>query len=180
MATPHAHPTIGEYMTTDPMTADHELSIHDAQDRMMHNNLRHLVVVQGERVVGVVSSRDLGLALTIPGTRGNELTIADAMTRDPYCCVAQTPLVEAARSMEAHRYGCALVIDDDMVVGIFTTVDALRALRAVVMGELVEPANPPTHRLPAPEQRERVEHWVSASLSLGAGVRPSPNQGRIG
>lgn len=180
MTTTPQSPTIAEFMTADPMTVDVGLSVRDAQERMMLNNLRHLVVVHGERIVGVVSSRDLGLALTIPGPNNAELTVADAMTKNPYCCVAETPLAEAARAMEAHRYGCALVLRDNVVVGVFTTVDALRALRAVITGKPVEPANPPTHIGGTDGERAHVEHHVRASASLGAGVRPSPNQGRIG
>ncbi|MCH9681952.1 MAG: CBS domain-containing protein [Deltaproteobacteria bacterium] len=180
MLTPSPGPTVGEYMTTAPMTVAPDLSIRDARERMMLNNLRHLVVVGGDRIVGVVSSRDLDLASSIPAAHGTTLMVTDAMTKDPYCCVPMTPLSEVARAMEAKRYGCALVLEGEHAIGIFTTTDALRALRALISGKPVQPVNPPTHVTEPSPAQARTEHHARLSSSLGPGVRPSPNQGRIG
>ena len=53
------------------------------------------------------------------------------MTRDVYTCGPQAHIDTIAREMFANRYGCVVVLEDeasDKVIGIFTAIDALRAL----------------------------------------------------
>jgi acetoin utilization protein AcuB len=47
-----------------------------------------------------------------------------------YTVQPETPLLDVAAAMADHKYGCAVVTEGHHVVGIFTTVDALRALVA--------------------------------------------------
>ena len=174
MTTSFSNLVVRNYMTAAPMTVDGGLTIADAQDRMLANNIRHLIVVSDGIVRGIVSSRDLAFALSIPGTSG-KLTVADAMTRNPYCCTTETPVAEVARAMEAYRYGCAVVLEQGTVVGVFTTTDALRVLREVVLGHQVKPQNPPTHAPYIPEVRPNVP----AHERIGDGATPSANLGKL-
>lgn len=50
------------------------------------------------------------------------------MAKDPYFALPSTPLAEVADEMAKRRIGAAVVIDSGNVVGVFTAVDALRAL----------------------------------------------------
>lgn len=50
------------------------------------------------------------------------------MSTDVYVVGPDTPLEQVASAMADHKYGCAVVTEGNHVVGIFTTVDALRAL----------------------------------------------------
>ena len=55
------------------------------------------------------------------------------MVRDPFTVAADTELDEVVAAMAEEKYGCALIHDDDgKLIGIFTTVDACRALRQVL------------------------------------------------
>jgi acetoin utilization protein AcuB len=54
--------------------------------------------------------------------------IEEAMTADPYVVDADAPLSEVAATMAERHLGCAIVTEQGRVVGIFTTVDALRAV----------------------------------------------------
>jgi hypothetical protein len=66
------------------------------------------------------------------------------------------------------------------VTGIFTTTDALRAVRALVTGEQVEPMVKPTHIVDQPKVRPHVEHTVRLGEILGShGAAPSSKQGMI-
>ena len=154
-------PTVAQYMTAEPATADRGLLLSDAQQRMDMDNIRHLVVLADGHLVGVLSTRDVAIALGVPGADAKKLTVADAMSGQPYVCGATTPISDVALAMEQHRYGCALVVDGDEVLGVFTTTDALRALRALATGRPAEAAVKPTH-LPSPEpakhRRFRIRH----------------------
>ncbi len=151
--------TISEYMTRNPMTIAPNLRLEDARERMYVNNIRHLVVVDGPTVVGVLSTRDLYLLASLVKLDQAEVTVASAMAVKPFTCGPQTPLLDVAREMEAHRYGCAVVIDQGKPVGIFTTTDALRALRAQLLGVKVPPQVRPSHEM-APHEREKIKHHV--------------------
>lgn len=167
-------------MTTEPCTVDEGLSLADAQDRMSANNIRHLLVSRDGRLVGVLSSRDVSFASSLPGVEAEKIQVGEAMSKAVYSCSKDAPLHEVAWQMEGHRWGCAVVLDGDTVVGIFTTTDALRALRQVVTGEMAEPAVTPTHRPEIGQERDLVKHHTRVSSSLAAhGVGPSPNQGMI-
>lgn len=144
-------------MTSEPATADIGITLADAQDRMARNNIRHLVAVEDGRIAGVVSSRDIAIALGVKGTSRRDLIVADAMSDFPYVCRATTPLAEVAEKMEQHRWGCVIVVDDDqdVAVGIFTTTDALRAVRSLVSGTPVERMVTPNHLPPTEPQPRR-------------------------
>ncbi len=145
--TPNERPIVGEYMTLLPATINAGLRLSDALDRMYADNVRHLPVVDDTNaLVGVVSTRDIALAASFRGHDPARVNVAAAMTPDPYAVTVDTPLDEVALQMEENRLGSALVTQDGEPVGIFTTTDALRAVRALALGKSVEPANPPTHR----------------------------------
>ncbi|MEE9382772.1 MAG: CBS domain-containing protein [Nannocystaceae bacterium] len=174
--TERSNVTVEKFMARTPLCVDIGLSLADAQDRMFANNVRHLIVTQREKVVGVLSTRDAVLVASF--SNSTDATLADAMAKEPFTCSAQTRLLEVVETMEANRYGTAVITHDDRPVGIFTTTDALRALREHIGGERVEPLVHPTH-VTEVEERKRVDHSVRMSDRLGRAA-PSPGTGRIG
>lgn len=167
-------PTVGDFMTLTPCTADEGLSLTDAQDRMNANNIRYLLVTRNDHLVGVLSSRDITFALSLPGVKPEKLTVFHAMTTAPFTCGPKASLAEVCKEMEAHRYGCAVIVDEGLVIGIFTTTDALRAVRALITGEDVQPMVKPTHVVDQPRVRPHVEHSVRVGDLVGnpAGRHP--------
>jgi len=141
-------PTVAQFMTHTPASADEGLLLADAQERMFIDNIRHLVVQRGGHLTGVLSSRDVTLALSLPGVDTKTITVREAMSPHPFVCPPTAPISEVAHQMEAHRYGCAIVVEGDEVIGMFTTTDALRALRELATGSPAEPALHPDHLPP--------------------------------
>ena len=173
---------IGDFMTKAPCLVDEGLTVADAQQRMYVNNIRHLGVMRDNRVlVGVVSSRDLSVAAAVTGKDPEKFPIAEAMMEHPFTCTADSSLEEVVYEMECHRYGCAIVLEGLRPVGVFTTIDALRALRQLLAGRPVEAASPAQHTNERPRERQHVELHVHAGDKLGSrrGASPSPNQGKI-
>jgi acetoin utilization protein AcuB len=109
--------TIG---TKSPLSEAHRL--------MNDHAIRHLPVLEGGRLVGVVSMRDLHLIETLKGVDPQEVSVEEAMAQEAYTVPPGTGLTEVARTMALHKYGSAVVARDGRVEGIFTTIDALRAL----------------------------------------------------
>jgi acetoin utilization protein AcuB len=100
-----------------------------AHERMRLGGVRHLPVLDDDgKLIGVVSERDLFFTETLRGAKPDTVTVDVAMSDDAYAVTPDTPLDEVAATMANHKYGCAVVFRERRVVGIFTTVDALRVL----------------------------------------------------
>jgi CBS domain-containing protein len=168
-------------MTPDPCGVDERLRLGDALDRMIANNIRHLVVLRGARLAGVVALDDLYIAASIAGDDADEELVTSAV-RPAFMCSPDTPVAEVARQMEARRCDCAVVVDPEAtVVGIFTITDALRALRQLDEGHIVEPEVMPSHNrapyetrahhpLPSTVRASRLVESAGASPSAGHGI----------
>ncbi|MEZ4381862.1 MAG: CBS domain-containing protein [Nannocystaceae bacterium] len=150
-------PTIRDFMTPIPATVSDELTLADALDRMYSDNVRHLPVVDSSGVlVGIVSTRDIAVAASVRDLDPEKTSVAAAMTSAPYACDANTPLIDVAYHLEHERLGSAIVTEGGRPIGIFTTTDALRALRTYIAGHPVEPAVRPSHL--AGQEAEPVVH----------------------
>jgi acetoin utilization protein AcuB len=104
-----------------------------AHTLMQRYSVRHLPVMQDGQLVGLVSDRDLLLGAQLAAPR-KRIPIEEVMTAAPYSARADAPLAQVARTMSQRKLGSAVVVDGPRVVGILTTVDALRALADVLQG----------------------------------------------
>lgn len=128
-------PTIREHMTTSPHTIGDEQPIHDAIRKMRLLHVRHLPVLHGGRLVGILSDRDLRLVESARGAE--ELTVGEAMSTEVFSVAADEELGSVVARMAAEKIGSAVVLARNEVVGIFTTTDALGLLsRLLVLEEL--------------------------------------------
>ena len=121
--------TIREYMTPSPHTIGAEQTLSVASELMRKHKIRHLPVLRGGSIVGILSQRDVALISGLPQVDPSEVPVEDAMTEEVYAVAPETPIDEVAATMAAHKYGAALVVGArQRVVGVFTTIDALHAL----------------------------------------------------
>lgn len=126
--------TVQEYMSLAPVVVGSGRTLAEAHRLMRERNIRHLPVVDGGRLVGVVSQRDLYLLETLKGVDPGTETVGEAMAPEPYAVPPDAPLDEVAAEMADRKYGSAVVVDRGSVIGLFTTVDALRALATLAGG----------------------------------------------
>lgn len=120
---------ISSYMTKSPITIGRSASLAKAHDLMREHDIRHLPVMQGGRVVGIVSRGDLHLLETIGEFPLEAVDVAEAMTANPYVVPSETPVDTVVDTMAQHKYGSTIVVGaDGEVVGIFTAIDAMRVL----------------------------------------------------
>ena len=121
---------VGAYMTQAPHTIGIEQSLAMARRLMSEHHVRHLPVLHGSALVGVLSEREVEALEVLPGSRN--LTVEDAIVADVYVTSDDAPLGDVADEMARRRVGSAVVVagqDATRVLGVFTAVDALRALR---------------------------------------------------
>jgi acetoin utilization protein AcuB len=134
---------VQDYMTKSPHTIGVALTLTDAKNLMRAYRIRHLPVLDGGALVGIVSDRDIQLVATRADVEEDEASVEEAMTQVPYTVTPTTPLEIAARHMSRHRLGSTVVVEGNKVVGVFTTTDAMKALAdvlAAVPGRLARPA----------------------------------------
>ena len=115
------------------ISADDTLRV--VKEIMEHGSVRHLPVVRGGDLVGVVSQRDLLKASlsSVMGLPAEEqalflegVSITEVMSAPPVTIEADAGIDEAAREMATRKIGCLPVIDAGQFVGIITETDLLR------------------------------------------------------
>lgn len=119
-------------MSVTPYTIGRDRSIADAHDLMRAHRIRHLPVLEGGRVVGVVSERDLVLVSSLPGVDARTVPVEQAMVADVFIVSPDAPIAEVVETMIDRKVGSALVGTEERVAGVFTTIDALQALHVLL------------------------------------------------
>ena len=121
-------PHISEYMTPSPHSVGLNQTLATAHAIMQKHQGRHLPVLEGGKLVGIVTQRDLYLIETFNDVVADEVPVEDAMTMDVYCVEPQDSLSSVVEHMASQKIGCAVVMDHTKVIGLFTTTDAMQAL----------------------------------------------------
>jgi CBS domain-containing protein len=131
----HPDTPVEALMTRQPVTAMPSDSVGDAMALLEGHPFRHLPVVDGRRLVGMVSDRDLALAAALPrgrrspghGPRARRLV--EEILRTPVHSVApSTPARAAVELMLEHRIGALPIVLNEELLGIVTETDVLRLL----------------------------------------------------
>jgi len=129
-------PPVSKYMSTNPRTIGSDQSIAQANEIMSENRIRHLPVLKGGEIIGLISQSDIRLIETLKGVDPKEVKVQDAMTPEPFIVSPDSLLDEVAAEMAEYKYGSAIVTQNRQVVGIFTTLDALEALNELLKTRL--------------------------------------------
>jgi acetoin utilization protein AcuB len=128
-------PRVSRFMSLDPVTIGPAEPMAVAHRLMRDRKLRHLPVVEHGRLVGIVSDRDLHLLESLRDVNPAEVTVGEAMTADVYAVPPDTALDEVASEMMERKLGSVVIVGPMGIEGIFTAVDALRALVDVLARE---------------------------------------------
>jgi acetoin utilization protein AcuB len=124
-------PPVSRFMTVAPCSVAPTETVPNATRLMREQAIRHLPVLDGAHLVGVVSDRDLQLLemLAAEARAGSPLTVADAMTTRVLTVAEDARLDDVVDAMMRQKAGSAVVMGHGQIAGIFTTTDALAALR---------------------------------------------------
>jgi acetoin utilization protein AcuB len=128
---------LSEIMNRKVVTVDTHASLRQAQRILDRHNIRHLFVMDGKRLVGIVTDRDLRKAA--PSSKSpltasereefmDELKVVEVMSRKLIEASPSTTVREAAKVMVREKIGCLPVVDGNALVGIVTEIDLLEIL----------------------------------------------------
>lgn len=127
---------VAELMTTTLVTTPPSTPVIEARALMTEKRIRHLLVVNDSRLVGIVTDRDIRLNLPSPATSLSvwelnyllaQLTVEKVMTRSVRTIAPDRDVREAARVMAEQKIGALPVVKDGRPVGIVTETDMLHA-----------------------------------------------------
>lgn len=128
----HKELVIEDRMTKTPHMIGAEQSLKTAHALMRQYHVRHLPVLHGGKLLGMVSDRDLHLVETLHDVDPANVRVEEAMSQDVYTVTPKTPLKAVVQEMATRKLGSAVVIDGTKVVGVFTTIDALETLMGML------------------------------------------------
>ena len=131
---------VRDLMTEKPITVHPDTQMLEARQRMLEARIRHLIVTDDERVIGIVTDRDIRLNLPSPATSLSvwemnfllaKLTVRDVMTRAVMIVDPKRSAAEAAQIMLAHKISALPVTEGERLVGILTESDFVRVVAGV-------------------------------------------------
>jgi acetoin utilization protein AcuB len=127
---------VKELMTQSPITTGTGTPVLEARQLMVDKRIRHLLVTEGTKLLGIITDRDIRLNLPSPATSLSvweinyllaRMTVDSAMTKSVVTVGPDQDAKEAAALMLDRRIGALPVLDGGRLIGIITETDLLRA-----------------------------------------------------
>lgn len=125
------------WMRRNPLTIHPAATLAEAKALLDQHRIRHLPVVEGEKLVGIIAARDISQA-SFPGPPGEPspeteallplIKVGEVMTRKVITISPKATMREAAQLLVSHKIGGLPVLENDRLVGIITETDVLEAL----------------------------------------------------
>jgi CBS domain-containing membrane protein len=125
---------ISSIMTKEVITLSLKNSLYSAEKRMKTNHIRHMPVVDEDKLIGLISLSDLQRisfidAYSKEGTEDtpvyNMLSINDMMIKNPLTASPETTILEVSKLLASKEFHSLPVVDNGKLVGIITTTDLL-------------------------------------------------------
>jgi acetoin utilization protein AcuB len=135
---------VRDRMTSSPITITPDTSFSEAFRAMRENGIRHLPVVEKEKLIGVVARTDLLHASPSPATSLSvfeisyllaNLHLREVMSTPPITVSQDAPLEEAARVMVEKKIGCLPVMRNGELAGLITETDIFEVFVEILGGE---------------------------------------------
>ncbi len=132
---------VSKYMTRKLITVTPNMSVKEAFLTMRTHRVRHLPVVDGDRLAGMVSDRDLRRPRWADALEDwtsyyqidDSISVKDVMTSNPEVLRTYDPIQKAITIFREHRYGALPVLDKTgALVGILSAQDLLLALEELL------------------------------------------------
>lgn len=129
--------TTNDLMTIDPDSVTPDTSLREAVALMNKRGIRQLPVVENEKLVGIITDRDIRLAVNSPLIGSdpleriellNNYTAATCMTRNPRTVTPDTPIYKVAELLSLYKFGALPVVEGDTLVGIISVSDLLNQM----------------------------------------------------
>jgi CBS domain-containing protein len=116
-------PQVREQMTSNVVTIEPTASIVDAAKKMIQQEKGPLPVVEGSKVVAMITDRDIIARVVAEGADPTSLKVSDIATTDLVTMSPDADVDEARQLMAQHQLDRILVVEDGNLVGIISEAD---------------------------------------------------------
>jgi CBS domain-containing protein len=130
--------SIRDVMTSNPTSCATSATVADAARVMAQEDVGPVPVVEGDRVVGIVTDRDIVVRVVAEGRDPNSTTVGEIASSDLVTVQPDTKLDEALRLMAQNQVRRLPVVEGDRLVGIVAQADVARAGADEKTGEVVQ------------------------------------------
>src|ERR1041385_1777697 len=117
--------TVAEVMSTSPVTAVPSETIAEAAARMADRRVGSVIVVDGDRPIGILTERDL-VRFGASGANSEGTKVSEWMTEDPDCVGPDVSVQLAFDSLAEHGYRHIPVVDNGHLLGVVSMRDLMR------------------------------------------------------
>lgn len=139
--------TTSDLMTIDPDLVSPDTPLREVVGLMNKRGTRQLLVVDEGKLVGIITDRDIRLAVNSPLLAEDPLerivlldqfTAGSCMTHNPKTVTPNTPIHKVAQILSAYKYGALPVVENDALVGIISVTDLLNQMALIPESERIE------------------------------------------
>ena len=130
--------SVKDAMSSDVKTATPSLSLADAAKLMKQEDVGSVPVVDGERLIGMLTDRDIVVRGIADGSDPHAVTAGDIASRDIVTVRPDDDLDEALRLMAQHQVRRLPVVEDGHLVGVVAQADVAHEAKEKAVGQLVE------------------------------------------
>ena len=129
-----------EVMTKDPASCNASEMVTKVASLMKQHDVGSVPVAESDRLVGIVTDRDIVLKVVAAGRNPEQTAVRDAMTPNPVCCREDDDLEQALKLMKERQVRRMPIVDGNgRLSGIIAQADvATRLNKDAKTGELVE------------------------------------------
>ncbi len=130
--------TVREAMTASPKVVSSDTTVVDAARAMTTENVGSLPIVDQEKLVGIVTDRDLVTNVLAKDLDPRKVPVSDVGTENPVFVRPEDPLDAALQRMAEQQVRRLPVVEDGRLVGILAQADVSRTAQAESTGRMVE------------------------------------------
>lgn len=137
---------VSEAMTRDVKVANPNQSLHDVAKIMADDDVGSLPVGENDRLVGMITDRDIAIRAVAQGKSPDTTKVRDIMSEDVKYCFDDQDIADVARNMgEIQVHRLPVLNHDKRLVGIIALADIANNGGAELAGDAIEGICEPTH-----------------------------------
>jgi len=129
---------INESMSSNPCAIEADKPVSYAAKMMRDEDVGFAPIVDGDRLVGTLTDRDIAVRVVAEGRDPNETLVRDVATNNLITVDPEDDLDEAMRLMARHQVRRVAVVQGDRLVGVVAQADVAREAKEKQTGEVVE------------------------------------------
>jgi len=129
---------INDSMSSNPCAIEADKPVAYAAQMMRDEDVGFAPIVEGDRLVGTLTDRDIAVRVVAEGRDPNETLVREVATNNLITVDPEDDLDEAMRLMARHQVRRLAVVDDGRLVGVVAQADVAREAKPKQTGEVVE------------------------------------------